>query len=189
MSYTEFLGLKPGDVVAIVGSGGKTTLLWQLAAENRDRRVLVSTTTKMMCPTAEERAGIELLHGPIEGEKITAPDMDALRAASAEAELTLIECDGAKRLPLKGWADHEPVVPDFATVTIGVLPLWPLGHPVGEEIVHRVEAFCALTGAKLGDPVTSDHLIRVITHPDGLFRRARGRQILYLNHWPGGETP
>jgi len=184
MRYSELLGLQSGDVVAIIGSGGKTSLLFRLVAENRGRRVLVSTTTKMFVPEPEEIADATLLHGGIVGGKITAPPMDLLCAAAADAELTLLECDGSKERPFKGWAAWEPVVPDFTTVTVGVLPLWGLGLPVAEAYVHRVEEFCRISGAKPGEPVTRRHLEAVIEHPEGLFQRAVGRRVLFLSGDP-----
>ena len=184
MRYTDLLGLGPGDVAAIIGSGGKTSLLSRLAEENRDRRVLVSTTTMMMRPEPGQVAGVRLLHGGVVDGKITAPPMDELARASMKAELTLLECDGSKGRPFKGWAAHEPVVPDFATVTIGVLPLWALGLPVREAHVHRVEEFCRLTGARLGKPVTRRHLEAVARHPEGLFQKAVGRRVLFFSGDP-----
>ena len=214
MGYTEAFGILPGDVVSIVGSGGKTSLLWRLAEENRERGVLVSTTTKMWMPEAgavdwdvsgdgcrgrlwspaggltpplhcgranPAPTGVSLFYGGVEDGKITAPDLGRLSAFSAEMGLTLLECDGAKALPLKGWAQHEPVVPEFTTVTIGVLPLWVIGQPVCEETVHRVPEFCRITGSFPGELVTALHLARVVNHPDGLFAKARGRRVLFLN--------
>jgi len=113
--------------------------------------------------------------------KIIAPTMERLAVVCAGASLTLLECDGSKGLPIKGWAAHEPVVPTFATVTIGVLPLWAIGMPVSKETVHRVERFCAITGAVLGDVVRVEHLASVVNHPDGLFAKTRGRRVLFLN--------
>jgi len=196
-AYSEHLGLGSGDVVAMIGSGGKTSLLFRLATENRGRRVLVSTTTKMFWPTPGEYdwdisheggctrsacTGIHLLHSGAAGEKMAAPSMERLAAASAEAELSLLECDGSRCLPLKGWADYEPVVPDFVTMTVGVLPLWALGVSVGPEQVHRVAQFCRLTGALPGESVTLGHLAAVVGHPEGLFHRAQGRRALFLNY-------
>ena len=142
MTLTARMGLTSGDVVAIVGSGGKTSLLTRLAKENQHRRVLVSTTTKMLRTELEQMTGAHLLHGTGANGKVTAPPMEALETACANFDLSLLECDGSKGLPLKGWAAHEPVVPVFATVTVGMLPLWPLGRPVGATTVHREAAFC-----------------------------------------------
>jgi len=199
MRYTDALGLSAGDVVSIVGSGGKTSLLWRLAEENRERGVLVSTTTKMRMPEVgafdwdvsgdgtsgrpvAAPTGVSLFYGAVEDEKITTPEIGRLFEFSAVARLTLLECDGAKERPLKGWAEHEPVVPGFTSVTIGVLPLWVIGRIVCEEIVHRMPTFYRIAGALPGEIVTARHLARVINHPDGLFAKARGRQLLFLNY-------
>lgn len=139
----------------------------------------------MAAPTA----GIHLLHGGKLGEKIIAPPPGQLALACADAELALLECDGSKGLPLKGWAAYEPVVPNFVTVTVGVLPLWAVGQAVGPELVHRVELFCALTGAEIGEPVTPAHLAAVIGHPAGLFRETQGRRVLFLNYRQGEPGP
>jgi len=132
---------------------------------------------------------VHLLHGGVVGEKIIAPPMERLAAASAAHELTLLECDGSKKCPLKGWAAYEPVVPAFATVTVGVLPLWALGQPVEPELVHRMERFFRLTGANPGEPVTVAHLAAVIQHPEGLFQKTEGRRVLFLNHREGEAHP
>ncbi|MHB8928356.1 MAG: selenium cofactor biosynthesis protein YqeC [Bacillota bacterium] len=54
----ETLGVGPGSVVCFVGAGGKTSLLFALATEAAERwgprRVLVTTTTKMLEPAAED---------------------------------------------------------------------------------------------------------------------------------------
>jgi len=222
MRYADVLGLSAGDVVSIVGSGGKTSLLWRLAEENRERGVLVSTTTKMWMPEAEAfdleifedgcrgdlrspagghspplqgfdsvpqycgrpvaaPMGVSLFYGAVEDGKISAPDMGRLEDLSAEVGLMFLECDGAKARPLKGWALHEPVVPEFTSVTIGVLPLWVMGQVVCEETVHRMPEFCRMTGASPGETLTALHLTRVISHPEGLFAKALGRRVLFLN--------
>lgn len=181
MTYTAQMGLCPSDVVAVVGSGGKTSLLARLVQENRHQRVLVSTTTKMLRLELEQMTGAHLLYGTETDGKVAAPPMEELATASAEFDLTLLECDGSRGLPIKGWAAHEPVVPTFATVTVGILPLWPLGQPVGPETIHRDALFRALTGTVLGELITTSHLAAVISHPDGLFRHAQGRRVLCLN--------
>ncbi|MCL2828957.1 MAG: selenium cofactor biosynthesis protein YqeC [Oscillospiraceae bacterium] len=192
MNYADVLQLKLGDVVSVVGSGGKTSLLFRLAEECRDKFVLISTTTKMLRPDSGQydwdisrgasiQPGINLLYGGEVGEKITAPPLGQIRALRPADGLTLLECDGSKGKPLKGWVDDEPVIPAFSTVTIGVLGLWALGQRVDNRTVHRIERFCRLTGATPGEPVSLDHLAAIVEHPEGLFHRARGRRVLFLN--------
>ena len=101
--------VNPGrkKVVAITGSGGKTTLLWYLAQVARQQRVLVSTTTKLFYPppTAHDfflseleasalplaRAGITL--GVVPGS-FSLTNTDIARAFSAPPETAI------KLLPL-----------------------------------------------------------------------------------------
>jgi probable selenium-dependent hydroxylase accessory protein YqeC len=120
--------------------------------------------------------------------KLEALPDELLARGFGDFDLVLIESDGSRGLPLKGWADHEPVIPVFTSCTVGILPLWPLGKPVSEVLVHRLPLFCALTGAKEGDILRPGHLIRLIRGGlggegggRGLFAAARGGKILFLN--------
>jgi probable selenium-dependent hydroxylase accessory protein YqeC len=52
MSLTEQLQITPGDCVAVVGAGGKTTLCWRLVQQlaSRGARVIFTTTTHVLQP-------------------------------------------------------------------------------------------------------------------------------------------
>lgn len=56
--YNAF-GLRRGDLLSLVGAGGKTTLMFRLAAEAKalGLRVLVTTSTRILClpPTSAMR--------------------------------------------------------------------------------------------------------------------------------------
>ncbi|MDR0638628.1 MAG: putative selenium-dependent hydroxylase accessory protein YqeC [Spirochaetaceae bacterium] len=185
------------------------------ASGNADRRVLVTTTTKMGAPDFESGLFDHFINGLSLGAdagplpaietaiktaiepgitfagnyekgaaKTAALPPAVLSALIHNADVTLIEGDGSKTLPLKGWADHEPVIPPPTTVTVGVIPLWPLGMPVTEAIVHRLPLFCALTGAGESDILTTSHLAAAISGLDkrrGLFTEARGKRALFFN--------
>ena len=107
----ELLGVDRG-VTAVMGSGGKTSLLYQLAEELRPRgTVLLATTTHIMKPpqypfavTAEELTAALAAYGAAcagcytpEG-KLTAPSFQGWQQA---ADFVLVEADGSKRLPAK----------------------------------------------------------------------------------------
>jgi probable selenium-dependent hydroxylase accessory protein YqeC len=200
-------------VLTVIGSGGKTSLIWHLTqhlrggCKNTDdrRKILVTPTTKMLVPPAADGLYDSYCNGtpePARGEWIAAPGvtlagifneetgkLESLPPETLERiipvyDLVLIEGDGSRGLPLKGWAAHEPAVPPFTTITVGMLPLWPLGMPVSETIVHRLPLFSLLSGAKEGDILKPEHLARVITgtpEARGLFTAARGRRVLFLN--------
>ena len=53
-TLTQALSIEPGDCVAVVGAGGKTSLCWRLAQEiaARGERAIFTTTTKIWQPAA-----------------------------------------------------------------------------------------------------------------------------------------
>lgn len=203
-ALAPLFAVAPCEVMAFVGSGGKTTLMWALAAAHRNERVLVTTTTKILYPDeasfqrivkpevlVAEKApptGITLCGVPLPGtKKLAAPPLDALRPAAAGYDLVLVEGDGAARRPLKGWAGHEPVVPGFATATVGVIPAWPLGQRVDASRVHRLPLFTAISGAAEGETLLPSHLAAAISHRNGLFAGAVGRRVLFFSQWEKGS--
>lgn len=189
----EFFGAgrggNTGPVVAVViGSGGKTSLIWHLARyfALKPRSVLVTTTTKMFPPAETESLPGIITAGRLNQRtgKLEALPLEEIAERITAYDLVLIEGDGSRGLPLKGWAEYEPVVPPFATVTIGVLPLWPLGKPVSAELIHRLTLFCDLTGADAGNALKIEHLAKVIaggSRGKSLFTAAAGRKILFFN--------
>jgi probable selenium-dependent hydroxylase accessory protein YqeC len=116
--------------------------------------------------------------------KLEALGPEELARTASSYDLVLIEGDGSRGLPLKGWAPGEPVVPGFTGFTAGVIPLWPLGEKVSERIIHRLPLFRRLSGAREGETLQAGHLVRVITgyrDAPGLFAAAKGEKILLFN--------
>lgn len=150
MKLSEALDVRPG-VTAIIGGGGKTTLMECLAAElAAQARVIVCTTTHiypeqtmpcLVSPTEAEvraalaRAGCVCVGSVSENGKLSVPELP-FRTLCALAGYVLVEADGAKRLPLKAHAAHEPVVPPEANQTILVVGASGFGKPMRES-VHR----------------------------------------------------
>lgn len=189
--------------VAVVGSGGKTTLVWALARHFRHERVLVSTTVKMWMPKAADhdvfldeqafaalrdaRCGIsfagKLLSESSEAGqgKIGALAPELLDRRRALFDYSFIEADGSRMRPFKGWAEYEPVVPEYTHMTIAVVPVIPPGFRVSEETVHRLPLFCAISGASSGQELGPKHLASAIAHPQGLLAKAKGRIVLFFN--------
>ena len=153
MELWELLGIRPG-LTAVIGSGGKTSLLRVLAQELSHRgTVLVSTTTRIMrpnwCPFAATAAELcdGFAHSPIvcagsynpEG-KLTAPDFPSWQYA---ADFVLVEADGSKRLPAKAHAAWEPVLPPERNRTVCVFGASALGKAI-RDAAHRPELYASL---------------------------------------------
>lgn len=175
--------------------------MFKLAQEAKDRqdRVLVTTSTKIMIPEDNQYdlidlsggcfADIEILKANIYvagsptifKNKLMGCEPATLKKQRSRFDLTLIEADGAFRKPLKGWNEGEPVIPGFTTHTIGILDISTIGQRIDEELVHRIELFTEITGGQAGDAVSLNHLLQVVVHKNGLFGKARGEKILFVN--------
>lgn len=133
MTLLEALELHPTSRVALIGGGGKTTMLYQLGREARQRGwpVTLSTTTRMGAPAEDP----DLWAEPAEPGKLRGPGLAALEAVTGR--LLVLEADGSRGLPLKVHAEHEPVLLPGAIV-VQVAGLSALGRPVAEA-VHRAE--------------------------------------------------
>lgn len=196
-NLSRLLGLWDGERLAVVGCGGKTSLVGLLARENRHRKVLVLPTTHIL-PMDESEAvfcstrALCLAHRPQTGVQCMAvmdkatgsygglPAAD-LPGLAQGYDLVLTEADGSRMLPCKGWLETEPVVPDFATRTIGVVTTVALGRPATGQWVHRPGLFAALTGQREGELIGIRALAAMVGEEEGMFRTARGERILMIN--------
>ena len=160
LSETQFPFLaEKGHVVSLVGGGGKTTLLYAFARHCAAKgwRVLVSTTTHIRQPgenyAADEAALASLWAAgqyavagvPAEQGKLTALLPEQLTCWMAQADMVLLEADGAKRMPCKVPAAHEPVLLPESDIVLAVAGLSALGRPL-REVCFRLEQACALLG-------------------------------------------
>ena len=151
--FTEALRVCPG-ITAIIGGGGKTTLLYRLARELEGRgSVIVTTSTHIFKPTdlpfaltAEKVSGILCVGTPCENGKLSAPQQ-SFGELTALADYVLVEADGSAGRPLKAHAPHEPVIPCEANQVICVAGASGLNRPAAET-AHRPERFMALSGSE-----------------------------------------
>ena len=150
--FSEALQVRPG-LTAIIGGGGKTTLLYRLARELEGRgSVIVTTSTHIFKPTdlpfaltAGKVSGILCVGMPCENGKLSAPQQRS-RELTALADYVLVEADGSAGRPLKAHASHEPVIPREENQVICVVGASGLNRPAAVK-VHRPERFMALSGS------------------------------------------
>ncbi len=208
------LGLGRGHVVAFVGAGGKTTLIYRLAAEARDAglRVLVTTTTHMGMLPAEVTGAVlveeggdstadlvraldadgraTLLGRRVREDKLVGVSPERVDALRHLADLVLVEADGARGRSLKVPAPHEPVIPACATAVVVVCGLDVVGAPLDDERVHRLELVAAATGIAPGEPVDVDGVATALRHAPGYASRIprHARALAFLNKAEDEET-
>ena len=179
MEIEKLLDISDGDIAAVVGCGGKTSLIRLIATSLKAKQVLVSTTTKMF---PIEISGVDCVGALNETSgKLQALPEKALEYLIPRYDITLLEADGSKGFFAKGWLDGEPVVPDYCTHTIGVVTLKTLGKPALPDTVHRLPEFLSLTGLREGDLITEDALTVMVCAPLGMFKNSCGYRYLVVN--------
>lgn len=194
MTLAMLLDIRPG-VTAVIGGGGKTTLLRALGEELAEagNRVLLCSSTKIF-----PFPGIKNLEAPDEAflaealethrllcagtavpgtGKLTAPAIPMARLA-ALADYVLVEADGSAGQPLKAHAFHEPAIPAEANQTVCVVGASGLGKPIFEA-AHRPALYARLADASEKAPAT------VETEAAVLLAEGLGDRI-FLNQ---AETP
>ncbi|SHG62854.1 molybdenum cofactor cytidylyltransferase [Thermosyntropha lipolytica DSM 11003] len=196
------------EMISFVGGGGKTSSIFKLAHElkAKNKRILVTTTTKIMVPKPEDFDELVIIPEPKlnvlqpeqgtitvlgreflnKGEKLAGVNPGFLDDIfrSRYFDYILVEADGAKQKSLKAPAADEPVVPSLTTKTVGVIGLRVLNRKVDDE-VFRSEIFKNLCGA--GDIVNLEQIFKLITLPAGLFKNIpeKAEKYLFLNQVEG----
>jgi molybdenum cofactor cytidylyltransferase len=192
MQLKEAFGLREGEMISLIGAGGKTTTLLHLAKELRDagKKVLVTTTTRIFKPSkphVDRLFIVEDIDALLrEAAKLDPPliigagsklDQDKLIglparwldeiATAKHFDAVLVEADGAASRLFKVPAEFEPVVPRTTGLTIWVLSIKVVGKPLDATSVHRPETAAALSGILLGTPVTEELILNLARHPEG----------------------
>ena len=194
--------------VALVGAGGKSSLMYALAREMvaRHEKVVTTTTTKIFPPKSDESPCLILLEDDPElislpthlsewrhvtvaqsldhsSRKLQGVTADMIRRCLVVAGRVLIEADGAAGRPIKAPERWEPVIPDFVDLVIPVVGLDSIGKPATEEWVFRVERFLSITGLGPGEMIRPNVVGRLLSHPEGALKGVprTARIVPFLN--------
>ena len=203
--------LGEGGVISLVGAGGKTSLMFNLAHElaMAGESVLTTTTTKIYEPLPEQATNL-IISGSVsrmleeaqealkDHRHITAAfeklsDQRKLRGFTPEFiqaiwnshlfRWILVEADGSAGRPLKAPAEHEPVIPACTTQLVGIVGLNGAGQPLNDQWVFRHERFIQLSGLAHGAAVTEAAIAAVLVHEKGIFKNgpAAAVRIAFCN--------
>ena len=163
-------------VIAVVGSGGKTTLIHHLARKYRGegKSVFVTTTTHMfieedtlLTDDADtilrvlRETGYAMAGIPGRG-KIDALSRETYEAVCAHADVILVEADGSRRHPLKYPKETEPVIPANTDEIMVVCGLNAIGQKA-EDVCHRMELVKACLHIEENTIITASHVQRLVT--------------------------
>ncbi len=196
----KILSIEKGDVVSIVGSGGKSTMLFKLANELRNEyRVLASTSTKIMMPSAGDcdylYCNIEnyFMNKPNANNSITVVskkldfqtnkligiDDDDLECIVKDFDIVLLESDGSRNLPIKGWKDHEPPVLKRTNKTIGIFPADYINKRAEKDFIYGIDEFNILT--EKSEYIDFESIRKICSNKNGIFKNSKGSLYLFFN--------
>ncbi len=171
-------------IIAVVGSGGKTTLIKKLAAQYRSagKTVFVTTTTHMFAEDTTlltddadviihslQKTGYAMAGIP-EGTKIKALSGKTFDAVCTHADVVLVEADGSKHLPLKYPNSREPVIPKNVDEIMVVCGLNAIGQKA-KDVCHRLELVKDCLGIGDDTIITPEHVQKLVT--DGYLKPLR----------------
>ena len=206
----DALALGPREHLALVGGGGKTTLMFSLAHELRreGKRVITSTTTKVWHHEARSSDCIIFtrsdeawqhtlrdrlqIHGHLfvaqnllDSGKVKgiSPSLADELYREKKIDYLIVEADGSAGHPVKAPDEHEPVIPSSATEVVAMLGLEAVGEKFGSEIVFRVDRFRKLTGLTMGQKLTPSILAKLFLDPRGVFKGTphSAKRVAFLN--------
>lgn len=199
MELNKILDLEVGSIVSIVGAGGKSTLMYTLAKELRkEYRCLVTTTTKIYVPNKEQfdfmAVGTEefkkirhngnngiYVYGSLVSEENKLIGVNLKELEDLCFQYVLVEADGSKRKPIKGWNDTEPVICKSTTHTIGIISIEAMGNKINKDNVHRVKEFLSITNTTENETISEANMVSMIFDAKGLFKSSQGKKILFIN--------
>ena len=195
--------IQPG-IVALVGAGGKTTVLSKLVEYGRlqGQPIVVTTTTQLYesqvaqyepiytkdindvdeyCTKRIQQGYCGAWFNGITRTKVDAVDCESIDGLSALHPnwQIVVEAYGAKEKWLKAPKHTEPVIPSQTKTTIGVVNLQMLGASLDEDHVHNLELVQSIVHREEGAIVTPHMLAQIVLHKQGLFQYSKGKKILF----------
>jgi probable selenium-dependent hydroxylase accessory protein YqeC len=205
----EALGVCPGDLVSLVGAGGKTSLMYGLGRELAvaGRPVFLTTTTRIRNPEGDQvrsvvlgpetdvtlkrafrdlkQANMVLVGLRREDSKIVGFSPSFVERLHGEGSRPTVvsECDGARGRSLKLPRQDEPPLAATTDVYVVVVGADCLGKPLGSEAVFEPERVAAFLDASLDTAVDTAMIRRLILSEDSYGGRkpARSRMGVFIN--------
>lgn len=172
-----------GNLVCMVGAGGKKTTIYHLA--NRLSRAVVTSTVRI--PIYDRQvADVIVTDDPVtaldertawpvglsperEDDRYLGYDLETVDriAATGIAESVLVKADGARTRWFKAPNESEPRIPASTDIVVPIASAKVVGKPLTDEYVHRVDLVSDLTGLDQGDDIEPKHVAMVLASPAG----------------------
>ena len=190
----DFVNDGKKHTICLVGGGGKTTVMYELAAAWAacGRKVLVLTSTHILQPAdgsfAADVPAVQNLWQQgryavigtpeLSTGKLTAPLRSVYEALKLQADVILCEADGSKHHPCKAPAAHEPVLLPDSDIVLAVVGMDALGCPLAQAC-QRPQLAAALLGCSLDSVIDEQMLAALLLSEQGA-RKNVGTRTYYI---------
>lgn len=180
--------------ICLVGGGGKTTVMYELAAAWAacGRKVLVLTSTHILRPAdgsfATDVPAVQNLWQQgryavigtpeIATGKLTAPLQDLYEALQPQTDVILCEADGSRHHPCKAPAEHEPVLLPDSDIVLAVAGMDALGCSLAQAC-QRPQPAAELLGCSLDSVIDEQMLAALLLSEQGA-RKNVGARAYYI---------
>ena len=104
-------------------------------------------------------------------KKYTSPRLEILSILINRFDVTIIEADGSKMLPLKLHSDRDPVIIDETTATLAIMGASALG-------CSKDNVCFGLDGEGIVD---IEFYQELIDNREGVLKRAKGKTLILIN--------
>lgn len=180
--------------ICLVGGGGKTTVMYELAADWAacGRKVLALTSTHILQPAdgsfAADAAAVHNLWQQrcyavigtpeLATGKLTLPPQSVYEALKLQADVILCEADGSRHHPCKVPAENEPVLLPDSDIVLAVAGMDALGRPLAQAC-QRSQLAAELLGCSAEKIIDAQMLASLLRSEQGAHKNV-GKRTFYI---------
>lgn len=176
--------------ICLVGGGGKTTVMYELAVAWAacGRRVLVLTSTHILRPVDgsfaadvpavqnlwQQRRYAVIGTPELATGKLTLPPQSVYEELKLQADVILCEADGSRHHPCKVPAAHEPVLLPDSDIVLAVAGMDALGRPLAQAC-QRSQLAAELLGCSAEKIIDAQMLASLLRSEQGAHKNVGAR--------------
>lgn len=180
--------------ICLVGGGGKTTVMYELAAAWAacGRRVLVLTSTHILRPVDgsfaadvpavqnlwQQRRYAVIGTPELATGKLTLPPQSVYEELKLQADVILCEADGSRHHPCKMPAEHEPVLWPDSDIVLAVAGMDALGRPLAQAC-QRPQLAAELLGCG-AEKILDEQMLAALLLSEQGSRKNVGTRTYYI---------
>lgn len=190
----DFVNDGKKHTICLVGGGGKTTVMYELAAAWAacGRKALALTSTHILQPADgsfaadavavhnlwQQRRYAVIGTPELATGKLTLPLQSVYEELKLQADVILCEADGSRHHPCKVPAENEPVLLPDSDIVLAVAGMDALGRPLAQAC-QRSQLAAALLGCSL-DSVIDEQMLAALLLSEQGSRKNVGKRTFYI---------